>query len=158
MPPECGRSHDALPDQRTSEPLWLPVHCDLKAILDEAKKARSSTTIVVGAKGRPYTQSGFQTRFFGLIRKLREAGKIAPGLSFHGRLRHTVGTRLAETGCDPQTVAAMLGQLTQAMANHYSKHANRKSLVRNAVHRMERNGARKRKTAADRGGKPDIEK
>lgn len=140
---------------KTGAPLWVPVHHEFKALLDAWKAKRSSPIIVVGVKGRPYTQTGFQTMFFGLLRRLKSEGKIGEGLSFHG-LRHTVGNRLAEAGCDTRTIAAMLGQETTAMAEHYSRAANRKHLVRAAVTKLERNGRGKRKTSADRSGKPDA--
>jgi len=140
---------------KTGAPLWVPVHREFKTLLDAWKSRRSSPIIVVGAKGRPYTQTGFQTMFFGLLRRLRSEGKIGEGLSFHG-LRHTVGNRLAEAGCAPATIAAMLGQRTTAMAEHYSRAADRKHLVRAAVSKLERNGRQKRKTSADRSGKPDA--
>lgn len=140
---------------KTGDALWLPVHRDLKAMLDARKKGRRSVFIVVGAKGRPYTQTGFQTRFFGLLKGLREEGKVGEGLSFHG-LRHTVGRKLAEAGCSARTIADMLGQKTTAMGEHYSRHANRKHLVRAAVTALEQRGAEngkpQGKTAVDKNG------
>jgi integrase len=120
---------------KTGEPLWVPAHSCLRAVLDSIP--RISPVIVVGARGRPYTQNGFQRRFFGLIRRLVEEGKIAPGLSFHG-LRHMLGTSLAEAGCDPKTIAAVLGQKTTAMADHYSRTADRRQLATAAMAKLER--------------------
>lgn len=91
---------------------------------------------MIGARGRPYTQAGFQRRFFGLLRKLADAGMVESGLSFHG-LRHTVGTRLAEAGCDSRTIAAILGQQTTAMADHYSRRADRRHLAEAAIEKLE---------------------
>ena len=107
----------------------------LREILDSLP--RVSPIIVIGARGRPYTQAGFQRRFFGLIRRLVEEGTIQPGLSFHGLL-HTLGTLLAEDGNDPRTIAAVLGQQTIAMADHYSRTANRRQLAAAAITRLER--------------------
>lgn len=129
---------------KTGEPLWVPAHRELRQILETAPSKGKSTQIVVGAKGRPLTQSGFQTLFFGLVKQLRDRGAVEPGLSFHG-LRHTVGKRLAEAGCDAQTIAAVLGQVTTAMAEHYSRHANRSRLARLALKRVERRGAKNKK-------------
>lgn len=47
-------------------------------------------------------------------------GKVQPGLSFHG-LRYTQGTKLAEAGCDAPTIAAVLGQATTKIAEHYPR-------------------------------------
>jgi integrase len=139
---------------KTGESLWVPVHRELRTLLDKAKETRRSPNIVVGARGKPFSQTGFQTRFFGLVREVREAGRVGAGLSFHG-LRHTVGHKLAEAGADSRTIAAMLGQVTTAMAEHYSRHADRRHLARKAVAKLERTERAKRKTAADSGGKPE---
>lgn len=129
--------------RKTGTSLWVPAHSRLRAILDEAKKKRTSPVIVVNERGRPYTQSGFQTRFFGLVRRLRDHGAIAPGLSFHG-LRHTVGKQLAEAGCDARTIAAVLGHATMTMADHYSRDADRKGLAKAALERLEPRTKRQR--------------
>jgi len=138
---------------KTGEALWVPAHKELRAILSERKDLRRGPIIVVGAKGKPFTQTGFQTRFFGLLRRLKEVGKVGEGLSFHG-LRHTVGRKLAEAGCDARTIASILGQKTTAMAEHYSRHANRRYLAKVAIAKLERNGSKKRKTGAQKSGKP----
>lgn len=138
---------------KTGEELWVPVHRDLKTILDAHRERRRSPVIVIGAKGKPFTISGFQTRFFGLLKRLKDEGKVAAGLSFHG-LRHTVGRKLGEAGCNARTIADMLGQKTTAMGEHYSRHADRRHLVREAVTALERNSAKNGK----RSGKPAVEK
>jgi integrase len=124
-----------LRQQKTGESLWVPAHSRLREILESAP--RVSPLIVIGARGRPFTQNGFQRRFFGLIRRLTEEGKVAPGLSFHG-LRHMLGTSLAEAGCDPRTIAAILGQKTTAMADHYSRTADRRQLASAGMAKLER--------------------
>nr|WP_245291479.1 tyrosine-type recombinase/integrase [Neorhizobium galegae] len=40
-------------------------------------------------------------------------------------MRHTVGTILAEMGCDRGTIALILGHATEAMTKHYSRRADR---------------------------------
>lgn len=49
---------------------------------------------------------------------------MSHGLALNG-LPHTVATILAEMGMDDRTIADMLGQRTLAMAQHYSRRANR---------------------------------
>jgi integrase len=120
---------------KTGEIIAVKAHARLREILDAIP--RVSPVIVIGARGRPFTQSGFQRRFFGLIRRLTDEGKVQPGLSFHG-LRHTLGTLLAEDGNDPRTIAAVLGQRTTAMADHYSRTAERRHLAAAAITRLER--------------------
>jgi integrase len=92
-------------------------------------------TIVAGTKGRPYTESGFRTMFFGLIKRLRAAGLVGFGLSFQG-LRTTAATALAEAGCSTQSIMAVTGHATEAMAAHYTRQANRKEQARAAVAKL----------------------
>jgi integrase len=125
---------------KTSELVELPVDPRLKLILDAALADRAGSpvpaiTLAFGARGRPYTLDGFRTMFFRLIRRLEEAGKVRPGLTFHG-LRHTAGRTLAERGAEPRMIAAMLGHRTLAMAAHYSDEANRKKLAKAAVAKL----------------------
>jgi integrase len=120
--------------QKTGNPVWIRAHYRLREILDRAPHV--SPLIVVGARGKPYSPHVLKTAFFELIRKLVKAGKVEPGLSFHG-LRHTLATLLAEAGCDPPTIASVLGQQSTKMAEHYSRNANRKHLADAAIGRME---------------------
>jgi integrase len=119
---------------KTGEPIWVKAHFHLREILDAAP--RTSVNIVVGIHGRPMSANSLASRFFEFISRLQSAGKIEPGLSFHG-LRHTCGTRLAEAGCDAATIAAVLGQLTTKMGEHYSRTARRHHLATAAIERIE---------------------
>lgn len=119
---------------KTNTPMWVPTHTRLRALLDAAP--RLDERIVLGARGRPIGQSTLTTSFFGLLKRLREEGRVGSGLSFHG-LRHTLGTALAEAGCDPPTIAAVLGQASTGMAEHYSRHANRRHLAATAMAKLE---------------------
>ena len=125
--------------RKTGTLVELPVHPRLRAILDEASAAVDDTItpmkLVVGLKGHPYTSNGFQRMFFGLVRRLTAAGKVRPGLTFHG-LRHTAGKALADRCCDPRTIAALLGQKTLQMAAHYSEEADRKKRAVAAVAKL----------------------
>jgi len=49
-----------------------------------------------------------------------------------------LGTSLAEAGCDPRTIAAVPGQKTTAMADHYSRTADRRGLASAAIAKLER--------------------
>jgi integrase len=125
---------------KTGVEVELPVHHELRKILNESYAAYSADTvrpltIVVGMRGRPYTSEGFQRMFFGLVRRLEAAGKVRPGLTFHG-LRHSAGKLLADQGADPRTIAALLGHKTLQMAAHYSEEADRKKRAVAAVAKL----------------------
>lgn len=139
---------------KTDEPIWVPATAELRAILDEAKATMKdrkvkSTTIVVGKRGRQFTENGFRARFFKLIRRLVDEGKVQPGLTFHG-LRHSVGKALADAGCDTRTIMAVTGHQTEAMAAQYTKEADRRRLARSGIVKLERLRTKKRKTLADK--------
>jgi len=112
---------------KTGEILEIPVHRDLAQWIDAATQLsnRKGTTIVIGQRGRPFTEAGFRSRFFKIIRGLEQTKKIGNGLTFHG-LRHTVGTKLADAGADDFTIQSILGQKTATMAQRYRRDANKK--------------------------------
>ena len=93
-------------------------------------------TICANSRGQSWTDDGFKTSFFKLIRKLELEGVVAKGLTFHG-LRHTVATELRELGFDNRTIADMLGQKSEAMAAHYSRDADLQDKLKPAVEQME---------------------
>jgi integrase len=129
-----GRSFETR-TQKTGRLVWIPAHRRLCEILEPLP--RTSLTIVLGARGRPMTAEVLRNAFFRLIRRLVAEGKIAPGLSFHG-LRHTLGTFLAEEGCDVATIAFILGHAKTATTEGYTKTANRRELAGAAMARLER--------------------
>jgi integrase len=126
---------------KTAEPIRLPVAPRLKAILDELPAIEAEgdgvkhLQLVLNSRGEPYTPDGFRTMLWKLIHKLELAGKVMPGLTFHG-LRHTAATTLAELGAPPHEIAALLGHKTLIMAAHYSAEANREKLGEAAIIRL----------------------
>ena len=103
----------------------------MREILDSAP-TNDATTLAVNKWGRPWTDGGWRASFRKLIKRLEDAGKVQPGLTFHG-LRHTVGTQLAEEGFDTETIKAFLGQKSSRMAEHYTRRANTQRRVEAAV-------------------------
>jgi integrase len=120
---------------KTGDEVWVPVHRDLRALLDGA--ARPATTIVTGSLGRPLTDAGLAKAFRTLILQLERTGKIGGALTFHG-LRHTAGNTLADLGAEPRMIQALLGQRSMAAALHYSDRADRRRAATAAVHVLER--------------------
>jgi integrase len=119
---------------KTGDALWIPAHRDLRAILSATPRA--GVIMALNSRGRPWTGSGFRASFFKLIRALHAAGKVGPGLTFHG-LRHTVGMLVIDAGGDTRDVAAMLGHRSEAMAEHYSRGADHKKRATATVRRLE---------------------
>lgn len=131
---------------KTAEPIRLPVAPRLKAILDKLPAVEVQgdgvmhTQLVLNRRGKPYTNDGFRTMLWKLINRLELAGKVMPGLTFHG-LRHTAGSTLAELGASPKEIAALLGHKTLIMAAHYSDEADREKLGEAAIIRLNPTGA-----------------
>lgn len=136
-----GRSID-IDQGKTGNPLSLPVHRELKVILD-AELARLPRTpeapLLLNRSGRAFTESGVRSSFFKLVRRMEQAGKVQPGLSLHG-LRHTVGKTLAEAGASTKTIAAVLGHKSERMAEHYSREADRKRLAHSGIEILQNSG------------------
>jgi integrase len=124
---------------KTGDLVWLPVHRELRVILDQAP--RVATTIVAGAMGRPWLEATLRKEFRTLIVRLEHAGRVGHGLTFHG-LRSTAGKTLADLGADVRAIQALLGHRTAAMALHYSNEADRRRAATAAVHMLERKGRR----------------
>lgn len=145
---------------KTGDEVEIPEHRRLREILDAsdrsgiyivARRRRAKTRNPV--RDSDYTEKGFQASFFKLIRKLRDAGQVGTGLSFHG-LRVTAATNLADAGCDEKTIAAITGHRTTAMVQHYTRGADRRLRAKAGMARLERSQNQKRKTGTDGGGKP----
>jgi integrase len=127
---------------KTGYEICLPVHPDLASLLRAAPRHNAVTVAATGAE-TPWTVTGFNSSFIKAIAKLRESGKVGPGLTFHG-LRHTVGTLLVEAGCDIDTVRRWLGQKTLAMAIHYSETADMSRRMKNVLDLFDPLGSKKR--------------
>jgi len=120
---------------KTDAEVWIPEHRDLTPILDALPPA-DAVQLITNTRGRPWTESGFRASFFKLVRKLKDAGKVGEGLTFHG-LRHTVATNLADAGADTRTIMAMTTHKTEAQVARYTDRADRKRLAGNAVRLLE---------------------
>lgn len=121
--------------RKTGQDVFWPCVSDLRSILDEAPP-HDAITLCANSRGKPWTESGFRASFFKFLGKLEKAGKIAPGLTFHG-LRHTVADKMAELGWDNRAVADALGQATEKQAAHYTRRANLKRKMTAVVESLE---------------------
>lgn len=119
---------------KTGDPVWLPALTELRQLLGNAE--RVAPTIVTSVYGRPLTEAGLRKAFRTLILRLQRAGKVAPGLTLHGR-RHTLGDNLADLGADPRMISAVLGHRHVASSATYTAGADRKRAAAAAVHLLE---------------------
>ncbi|MGZ5874033.1 MAG: tyrosine-type recombinase/integrase [Bradyrhizobium sp.] len=120
---------------KTGEPVFWPCPAQLKAILAEAPR-HDAITLCANSRGKPWTQSGFNSLWQKFRRRLQREGRIGPGLTLYG-LRHTVAVILREIGFDERTIADALGQETIEMARHYAKGADLKPKMRSVVTQLD---------------------
>ncbi|MCA8894502.1 MAG: tyrosine-type recombinase/integrase [Amphiplicatus sp.] len=114
--------------QKTGQPLWLPIHTKLSASIDAA--LIGGLAFLETEYGRPFSAAGFGNWF----RDKCDAAGIAKGFSAHG-LRKAAGRRLAEAGCTAHEIMAVLGHKSLAEAARYTRGADQK---RNAEAALEK--------------------
>jgi hypothetical protein len=118
---------------KTSNPVAVRVHERLRAYLDSLP---ATLTLIADAQGRPVAP----TRLTHDIRAHLDAIGLQ-GLHLHG-LRHTAGKALAEAGCSPHEIQAVLGHKSLQMVERYTKKAQQEGMASAAVLKLERNGKR----------------
>jgi integrase len=121
--------------QKTGEPLVIPVHEELKAELDTWEKV--ATTILVDGWGKPYKLASFHSIMSVELRSHQGLN----GCVFHG-LRKTAAAKLAEAGCSANEIAAVTGHRTLQMIVHYTREAEQARMARAAITRLENEGKR----------------
>ncbi|MBO9710704.1 MAG: hypothetical protein J7521_21080 [Caulobacter sp.] len=110
---------------KNDEACVAPVTGAFKVVLDQAIKTKGNAVqLALNSRGRPWTESGFRASFFKRIARLKAAGRIDEGATFHG-LRHTIGTFARNAGESNYRVAAAIGDRTTAMADIYGRDADR---------------------------------
>jgi integrase len=116
---------------KTKTTVSVPVTSALKALLDGTPK--KAAVIATTKTGRPWRPDHLRPE---LQRAVEALGYR--GYSFHG-LRHRTGMLLAEAGCTPHEIMAVLGHKSLAMATLYSMQADRAKLAGSAIVKMEQN-------------------
>ena len=81
----------------------MPVTSNLKRLLDAAFARKRAMTILETPNGKPWTKSNFNN-----YRRPTVLAAGLDGLHFHD-IRGTTCTTLAEAGCSPSEIAAVLG-------------------------------------------------
>lgn len=130
---------------KTGKQLWIPMHRDLNAVLEDiraaaktAKTPRFSKHLLVNSRGEEWTQDGFRAswqtemarRIFGPFKTHR--------LVFHG-LRKSATVFLLEAGCSDAEVASITG-MSRAMVEHYAAQVNQRKLAKAPILKWEQNG------------------
>jgi integrase len=111
--------------QKTDERLIIPCHRDLREVLGIPVPLTS--TIITNAYGGPYSERGITHAFYDVLK-----GLGISGYSIHG-LRKNAGIALADCGCSPHMIAAILGHRTLRMVMLYTRRSNQKRLGIEAI-------------------------
>jgi integrase len=115
--------------QKTGTPLVIPVHPALQAMLDAAPS--NHLTFLTTKTGKAYSANDFSEQF----RAWCDMAALPDVCVFHG-LRKAALTRFADDGWSPHEIAAFSGHLSLKEIEHYTKHADRARLAREALLRM----------------------
>jgi integrase len=126
-----GRQHIrdgvlTLKQQKTGITLAIPVHPELRAVLDATPSAH--LTFLVTATGKPYGGNAFSEQF----RNWCDAAGLPQRCKPHG-LRKAACRRLAEHGCSANEIMAISGHTTMKEIVRYTVAADQARLARNAM-------------------------
>lgn len=102
--------------QKTKARLAIPIHPRLREVLDTVPPA--NLTFLVTQAGAPFTGPGFGNWFADQV-----AAAGVEGVAAHG-LRKAAGRRMAEAGCTPHQIAAILGHKTLKEVERYTASAD----------------------------------
>src|SRR5262245_3956955 len=100
--------------QKTGARLWIPIHPDLKAIMDATPT--DNLTFLVSELGKPYASANS----FGIRMKRWACEAGLDACSIHG-LRKACCRRLAEAGCTAHEIMAISGHRTLAEVERYTR-------------------------------------
>ena len=111
---------------KTGKALAIPVHPELKTILDATPG--DNLTFLVSQNGAPFSSDGFYAWF---RRCCKEAG-ITAAATPHG-LRKAACRRLAEAGCSAAVIAAISGHRSLREVQRYIDCADQTKLARRGI-------------------------
>jgi integrase len=112
--------------------LRIPVHTDLRAILDATPSGNLS--LIVTEFGKPFSSAGFGAWF----KKRCKEADLPDDCTFHG-VRKSCCTRLAEAGCSANEIASISGHASLREVERYTKAADQQRMARNAMARTNPN-------------------
>jgi enterobacteria phage integrase len=127
---DIGEGTIRVVQQKTGRKLDLALHRALREVL--AGTRREHVTILVTEYSKPFTVGGF-SRF---MRRAITAAGLPLDCQPHG-LRKAAGRRLAEAGCTPHEIMAVLGHKTLGEAERYTREADQGRLSSAAVAKLE---------------------
>jgi integrase len=108
--------------EKNEEQVWVPVLPVLQAHLDSL--GMPATKIAVTSDKRPWkSEKQMQQAVSDYLKRPKKEGRIMPGATLHG-LRVTYAAEMRREGSDVGQVAAALGDRSDAMGRHYTRHVD----------------------------------
>jgi integrase len=121
------RWYIAVRQEKTSEPLLIPMHPDL---LTAVQALPQNLTFLLTGHGAPFASGGFGKWF----RDRRDEAGLKH-CSAHG-LRKAAATRLANIGCSNEQIKAITGHRTDASLAPYVRRADQRRLAQQAMAKL----------------------
>jgi hypothetical protein len=114
--------------RKNDERPWIPAVAELQAYLD-GLEIRSLTHIATQADGTPWeNEVDMQTAVSHWLRGAERAGLVGSGTTLHG-LRVTYAAEKKRNGASDSEVAAALGDKSDHMGKHYTRHVENEAKV-----------------------------
>jgi integrase len=113
--------------------LWVPIHSDLKNVIEAVPSQR--LTFLISATGKPFASA--TTFSHAMNRWATEAG--LNGCPLHG-LRKACCRRLAEAGCSTQEIMAISGHKSLSEVERYTRATDQKHMAERAIAKTDRRG------------------
>jgi hypothetical protein len=127
--------------------LHIPVHPDLKKILDAEKskneKLEKPCKYICSYNGK---ERWLRTHYGHEFTKIRRKLEMPEDLHFHG-LRGTGAIQYAMAGASPHEIAGMTGHNTLYMILHYTRHISQSAVADNALAKVLKLDQKTKKTA-----------
>jgi integrase len=113
--------------KKNAEQSWVPVEPELQTYLDGLD--RTSLNIATRTDGTPWaSEKEMQTAVSHYLRRLEKDGLIGAGTTLHG-LRVSYAAELGRGGASDGDVAAALGDRSERMGKHYTRHVENEARV-----------------------------
>lgn len=124
--PMTGRAFEII-SSKNDEVAWMPVVPALQTYL--ATLDATSTFIATKRNGTPWeNEKQMQTAVSHFLKRMEREGKANEGITLHG-LRSTFAAALRRDGADVGMVASALGDRSDRMGAHYTRHVEREQKV-----------------------------
>jgi site-specific recombinase XerC len=117
--------------QKTRKELVLPIHPNLREVLDAVPDLETRPFVVMTAWGKSFSPKGLTVR----MRHWTKAAGMPAGYTLHG-LRKTLGKALAEHGATTRQLMDTLGHDNVEHTELYSREAEQQLMARTAMDKL----------------------